>query len=715
MARFPRLMDERSELGPDEKIVQEAKDRFKRVQDWEIQFRELYNVDVKFANGDSDNGWQWPDDLRKDREINKRPSLTINKTAQHVAQIVNDAREDRPGISIKPTGEESTYESAQVFEGIIRHINYVSAASTIFDEAVESQVEGGIGYWRVGTEYIDDDTFDQDIRIMPVRDHLSIYLDCDIKQRDGSDAKYAFIIDELPEKEFEAQYPDIELPSGTGLDVNDDWLRDGNVRIAEYYRIVEKQDELIYLEDEQGQSSQFLRSEVPVPMRRALLEAEDKTPERVKTRKVKKKKLEWFKIAAGEIIDRRDGKFGTEPLKGRYIPIVRVVGKERIIQGRLERKGHVRTLKDPQRMYNYNSSGQIEFGALATKSPWVGPAAAFEGNEVAWNNANRQNAAYLTYKHKDEDNEPLPAPTRPEPPGASPAFLEGMRIAAAELEMASGQYQSQNQNPAIERTPAAVNQRVLQGDKVSGLYLSNLAIAIRLTGKIIIDLVPHIYDRERVIQILGKDGTQTTVKVQPDAKTAYEEQKTKDEVAAIFNPNVGKYAVEADIGPAYSTQRQEAWDAFVQIATGAPEFLQEFGDLMFLSADFPSADKIAERFRKKLMAEKPYLFDEAAPTPGMQALQQQMQELQGENVTAQATIADLLQKLAEYKLKLTGKQEMRDIDAYDAESKRLTAETNAIVDLKSINQEDEIKAIIKQTIAEMKASSVTDIGVENAV
>ena len=708
-------MDERSELGPDEKIVQEAKDRFKRVQDWEIQFRELYNVDVKFANGDSDNGWQWPDDLRKDREINKRPSLTINKTAQHVAQIVNDAREDRPGISIKPTGEESTYESAQVFEGIIRHINYVSAASTIFDEAVESQVEGGIGYWRVGTEYIDDDTFDQDIRIMPVRDHLSIYLDCDIKQRDGSDAKYAFIIDELPEKEFEAQYPDIELPSGTGLDVNDDWLRDGNVRIAEYYRIVEKQDELIYLEDEQGQSSQFLRSEVPVPMRRALLEAEDKTPERVKTRKVKKKKLEWFKIAAGEIIDRRDGKFGTEPLKGRYIPIVRVVGKERIIQGRLERKGHVRTLKDPQRMYNYNSSGQIEFGALATKSPWVGPAAAFEGNEVAWNNANRQNAAYLTYKHKDEDNEPLPAPTRPEPPGASPAFLEGMRIAAAELEMASGQYQSQNQNPAIERTPAAVNQRVLQGDKVSGLYLSNLAIAIRLTGKIIIDLVPHIYDRERVIQILGKDGTQTTVKVQPDAKTAYEEQKTKDEVAAIFNPNVGKYAVEADIGPAYSTQRQEAWDAFVQIATGAPEFLQEFGDLMFLSADFPSADKIAERFRKKLMAEKPYLFDEAAPTPGMQALQQQMQELQGENVTAQATIADLLQKLAEYKLKLTGKQEMRDIDAYDAESKRLTAETNAIVDLKSINQEDEIKAIIKQTIAEMKASSVTDIGVENAV
>lgn len=701
-------------LTPDQKIVQEAKDRFKRVQDWESNFRSLYVIDVKFANGDSDNGWQWPDDLRKDREINKRPSLTINKTAQLVAQITHAARENRPGITIKPTGDESTYDAAEVFEGVVRQIEYASAAQTIYDEAVESQVEGGIAYWRVGTEYVDDQSFDQDIRIMPVRDHLSVYLDCDIKQRDGSDAKYGFIIDEIPETEFERLYPDIPIPSGTGLDMDDDWVLDGNVRLAEYYRIVEKDDELIFMEDEQGQSAKFYRSEVPVRMRAALKAAEENAPERIKRRKVKTKKLEWFKIAAGEIIDRRDGKDGTQALKGSYIPIVRVVGKERVIQGRLERKGHVRNLKDPQRMYNYNSSGQIEFGALATKSPWVGPAEAFAGNEPAWNNANRMNAAYLTYKHKDEDGEPLPAPTRPEPPGASPAFIEGMRIASAELEMASGQYEAQNQNPAIERTPAAINQRVLQGDKVSGVYLGNLAIAIRLTGKIILDLVPHIYDTERIIQILGKDGTQSAVKVDPEAKQSYIEQKDRDEVQAIFNPNVGKYAVEADVGPAFGTKRQEAWNAFVNISTGAPEFLNEFGDLMFLSADFPSADKIAERFRRKLEAEKPYLFDDKAPTPGMQQLQAQNAELQQSVNKSQATVADLLEKLAEYKLTLKGKEQMRDIEAYEAESKRLTAETNAIVDLKSIEDVGQLKPLIQQTIAEMMGFKLSEVEAPNS-
>ena len=187
--------------SPDEKIIQEAKERFTRCQDWESNFRNLYIVDVKFANGDSDNGWQWPDDLRRDREVNKRPSLTINKVGPLCALITNEGRQNMPDVNIKPSGGEASFEAAQTMEGIYRHIAYRSNAESLFDSAFESAVEGGIGWVRVVTDYEDDDSFNQEILFAPVRDHLAVYLDPDIKMMDGSDAKFGFVFDDVPRKE----------------------------------------------------------------------------------------------------------------------------------------------------------------------------------------------------------------------------------------------------------------------------------------------------------------------------------------------------------------------------------------------------------------------------------------------------------------------------------------------------------------------------------
>ena len=339
-------------LSEDDKIVQEAKDEFKLDQEWEADFRSISLSDVKFANGDSDNGWQWPDDLRKDREKNKRPALTINKVAQYVALITNNARQNKPSINIKPMGQEASYEAAQILEGLMRHIEYISSAQNIYDEATESQVEAGIGYWRVITKYLDEYSFDQEVMIAPVRDYLSVLIDRNIKHKDGSDARHAFVFDDLPEKEFKRQYPEVDLnevsADHSGINEAYGWIRDGNIRVAEYYRILETKDELIHMEDEQGQVAEFKRSEIPAKYRSRF----EELGENVKTREIWNKQLEWYKIAGNKIIDRRE-------LKGKYIPIVRVIGKERVIEGRLERKGHVRGIKDPQRMYNYNSSGQV--------------------------------------------------------------------------------------------------------------------------------------------------------------------------------------------------------------------------------------------------------------------------------------------------------------------------------------------------------------------
>jgi hypothetical protein len=570
-----------------------------------------------------------------------------------------------PNVSYKPTGEHSTFEAAQAMEGIYRHIAYRSNADSLFGDAAESQVEGGIGWVRVVTEYEDDDSFNQEILFAPVRDHLAVYLDPDIKMKDGSDAKFGFVFDDVPRKEFERQYPKVDVSASTGLGEADDWVRDDNVRVAEYYRILETSDELIYLADKNGKDAKFRRSEI-TPDLEELLEQAIARGDDYKSRKVKKLALEWYKIGGSEIISRRK-------LKGRYVPLVRVVGLERVIEGKLERKGHVRTLKDAQRMYNYNSSAQTEQAALATKTPWIVATDAVAGNEVAWNNANRNNAAYLTYKHRDEDGNEIPAPQRVDGAQVSNAFMEGMKTAATELEMASGQTAPQQANPLLERTPQAIAAREKKGDVVTGHFQANLALAIRHAGRIVMDMLPYYYDTERVIKILGKDGTQSDVLIKPDAKTAYEEQKDADEVKAVLNPNVGKYEVQSDVGADYATQRQETWGAFVQIASKNESFMNEFGDLMFQAADFEMADKISERFMRKIKQTMPYLLDDNAVNPAVSALQKEVQD-------KTQMVGELIQKVAELRLSLKGKDEKRDIDALNADTARMKVLIEAIME-----------------------------------
>lgn len=674
--RSRRPSDVPEGTSEDEKIILEAKERFKRAKDWESTFRRLFVVDSKFAYGDSDNGFMWPDDVRRDREVNKRPALTIPIIQTHLNLIKNDARQNKPSIKISPTDSLASFTSAQVYEGLIRDIEYKSHAQDIYDDVGDDQVDGGIGYCRLEQYYPDEKSFNQALRIAPVPNTLSVYIDCDIKLKDGSDAKWGFVFDETPRKEFEKENPDTDLEavsSGISLDDNDDWVRQDYVRQAEYYRLLFKMDTLYWVRDAQGNETTFLASEAPKNFKDTL----EAPGTDYKTREVKTKQLEWYKIAGNQII-KRDTK-----RKGNYIPIARAVGIEKVISGQLERKGFVRSLKDVQRFYNYAASGAAEYGALQTKTPWVGAAAAFEGNEVAWNNANLNNAAYLTFRHLDSEGNPLPAealPRRIDPPTSAPAMLQAMETSERQMQLITGQFAAQQGAPGNEKSGKAIAERQRQSDIATYLFVNNLAIMIRHLGRMIVDLVPHIYDTKQVLQILGKDGTQSMVQIDPNMDDPYSSTTVEGIEQVLFNPAVGKYEVQADIGPAYSTQRQEAYNAFVQIVTGAPALIDEIGDLMFRSADFPLADKIAERLRRKIEANAPYLLKDGVPTSQMQQMQAALTQSQGQ-------IGELIQKLAEKNLELKDKQEDRNIRSFEAESHRLTAETNAITDLQGSQRE----------------------------
>lgn len=641
-------------LSGDAKIVAEAKRRFNRCETWESKARKRFVDDVKFVNGDAYNRYQWPDDVLTAREDGDRPCLTVNKTRQHCLQIINDARQNKTSIKIKPVGGQSTYDAAQVYEGIVRRIEYLSNADAIYTLATKHQVWGGVGYWRVVTDYVSADSFDQEIYLKPIHDPLTVFLDPDIQQPDGSDARFGIIFQRLSKDQFKAKYPRYAgeaTPSTLGND--DTWTTSEQVMVAEYFRRSDREDKLIAYVDSEGNQQVTRLSEVS----RLGKEAVDvllKDPN-TRTRSITEPKIEWFKIIGEKIVERRDW-------LGSYIPIVRVIGEETVIDGELDRKGHVRALLDPQRMYNYNASAEVEFGALQGKSPYLAPVQAIEGLETYWETANTVNHSVLPYNHKDDDGEEIPAPQRASPPGTAPAFIEGMEAAANDMQLVSGQYQAEMGAPSNERSGVAIQQRQRQGDNATYHYIDNLATAIRFTGKIIIDLAPKVYDTPRVLKILQEDGTELHIQVDPSAPNAHQQMEDAENslISAVFNPKLGMYEVQADVGPAFATRRQEAFNALSQMATQAPEMMQVIGDLVLKAADFPMADEAAERLKRMV----PPQALGTGPSPTEANLQQQLQAAHG-----------LLQKLTEElttaKSKALVSEEKRGTALYDAVTRRI--------------------------------------------
>jgi hypothetical protein len=696
MAYTAALNNEEHLTGHD-RIVAEAQRRFRQCEEWESRARQLFLEDLKFANADSDNGYQWPNEIRRNRDVDERPCLTINKTRQHNLQIINDAKQNKPRAAVNPVGNGATYEASQVFEGIFRHIEYISNATVAYDTATSFQVQAGIGYWRIVTDYLGNDNFDQEIFIRRIKDPLSVYLDPDINELDGSDARFGFIFDDMPLDEFRAAYPEYrDLGGDTVLGNTEGWVDKNHIRVAEYYRRTEDKDQLISFTDPRtGQAALLKRGDIPDDIINGVIDHPS-----TKVREIKTWKVEWFLIIGDEIAEERDW-------AGEYIPIVRVIGEETIIAGELDRKGHTRALRDPQRMYNYWSSSAVEHVALQSKTPFVAPAEAIENLEGYWETANTVNHSVLPYNSIRDDGSPIDMPQRAQPPVMAQAYIQGLELAQKEMQMVSGQYESTFGQKSNEASGVAIENRQRKGENATYHYIDNLAIGIRFTGKILIDLIPKIYDTPRILRIIGEDGEESHVQLDPQAEQAYQKHKTQEEgvVAGIFNPNVGRYDVEADIGPAYATRRQEAFAAISQILATDPALTNLIGDILFRAADFPMAGEIAERLERMV----PPQAKGDGPIPAVVELQNQLKNMQG-------LLANMAQELGEERLRLKAKDQQKDIDVYEAVTKRLGILIKEQVNPKDIAMmlHDLMKEEHKATLNPVLAAGAPDLEADAA-
>jgi len=634
-------------------LIRRARERFRRCEEWESYFRRLFIDDIRFANADPDNKFQWPTTMFNDRTNAGRPALTINKTRQHNLNIINDAKMNKPGIKYRAAGNGATAEAARIWDGIARHIEYQSNAQAHYDIATTFQVNAGLGYLRVMTDYVDDNSFDQDIYVCSIPDPLTVYLDPDARGPVKEDARFGFIFEDLPKEVFDQKYPRyVQYAGASSFGPDFGWSNEDHVRVAEYFEAEDVEDFLLLTEGDAGPVT-LLESDVKrLDPKNPLL-----TDRQTRRRPITRRQINYHFIVGNHVVEEEE-----KVWIGQTIPIIPVIGEEVIIDGVMDRKGHTRALKDPQRMYNYWASAAVEYGALQSKTPWIVGVESVEGYETYWASANTQNHAYLPYKSVGDDGKPLPPPTRVEPPVPSPVALKGMEIANVEMQMVSGQYENQLGQQGNERTGKAIAERQRQGDRATYHYIDNLALAIRQVGKIILDLVPKVYDTNRVISILAENNESLEVKLDPQLKQAHalEVNENQEVIGRVLNPGIGTYEVMADVGPGYATRREEAFNALTLILTQNPALSGIIGDIMFRAGDFPMAEEAAERLKRMV---PPQALGQG-PTQNEQMLMAQLQQMQ-------EALKQSLDELAKEKGKAQARLEKREVEVYDAITKRL--------------------------------------------
>ena len=684
-------------------VLSTMRHRFQMAMSAYSESREDELDDLRFMAGSPDNGWQWPADVLATRgsvqgqTINARPCLTINKLPQHVRQVTNEQRQNRPSGKVIPADDKGDIEVAEVFEGMVRHIEYMSDADVVYDTACENQVTYGEGYFRILTEYCYDDNFDQDIRLGRIRNAFSVYMDPMIQDPAGCDAEWCFISEDIEKSEYERQFPNAApitsiMSQGVGDESLSQWINENTIRIVEYFYYKHTPTKLnLY----PGNQAFFDGSPEDKQMKEMGLKP-------IKSRMVDVKKVMWMKTNGYEILEEQEW-------AGKWIPVIRVVGNEFEVDGRIYVSGLVRNAKDAQRLYNYWVSQEAEMLALAPKAPFIGYGGQFEGYENQWKTANTTNWPYLEVNPDVTDGmgATLPLPQRAPPPLAQTGLIQAKMGASDDIKSTTGQYDSSLGATSNERSGKAILARERQGDVGTFHYGDNLTKAIRYATRQLIDLIPKIYDTERIARIVGVDGEVSMVKLNPEQPEPVKKivDQTGIVIEKIYNPSVGTYDVVATTGPGYMTKRQEALEAMAQILQGNPELWKVAGDLFVKNMDWPGAQEMAKRLAKTI---DPKLMSDTDEDPALQAAQQQMQamgqEMEGmhqmlQNVGKSIEMQDLERKDFEAQIKL-----------FDAETKRLSA-------VQASMSPEQIQDIVMGTVHGMMVNGdlVTEMQRDNAM
>lgn len=583
----------------DRDLLQEIRERYDTGWSADVKNREEMESDLRFVAGE-----QWPEDVRLDRESDERPCITENRLPQYVRQVANDMRANPPAIKVIAGSGGADKAVADIMTGMIRDIESKSATLRPYVSAGASAARCGIGHWRVLTDYTSPTSFEQEIRIEPVLNPFAVVWDPVAVAPTREDADWCFVIEEMSEDEFKSQYPDAKPVSFDGKDTeswSSGWLNgdDKSVRVAEYWRKIREPATVCMLAD----GSTGYKDDLPegFPAEGIIAERES---DRVR--------VEVLKTNGHEILEE------AQEWPTRHIPIVPVVGEEYSVGGHMIRNSVIRFAKDSQTIYNYWLSTQTEHLALQPKAPFVATARQVQNYADVWKTANTSNHSVLIF---DVDPDaPTARPMREAPPASSGAFSEQVLRAADGMKATTGIYDAGLGAQGNETSGKAIMARQREGDVGTFEFRDNLNASVEHTGRILVELIPVIYDTPRMVRILGEDGEEDFAEIN---KPEIDEQSGQPVVRNDLK--VGEYNVHVRSGPSFTTRRQEAAESMLQFIQTSPDSASLVLDLIAKNMDWPGADEFAERFKKML---PPQVQPETDDPEEQQARAQKAQQAQ---------------------------------------------------------------------------------------
>lgn len=693
-------LDQSSDLDPDsfqtpdqtaakDDFLRLAKLRFLTVDHAEAVLRQAQREDLAFFASD-----QWPEHIRRQRLQDGRPCLTINRLPGYVRQVTNEMRDGRPGIEVIAVDSGADPELAEVFQGIVQHIEANSDADVAYARASEAQVRTGRGWFRIIPEYADDTGFEQELRIRSIRNPNTVYFDPASQELDGSDGRYAFVVEDLPKSEFDQRFgadkrSTLETFARSGERLTD-WMPEGKVRVAEYYYFEPHTRSIGLL----ANGHVIDMADLARPEILEALQALQIPPTPTKVREIDGRQLFWALINGGDILDGNADRTAGRPMPGRWVPIIPVYGEEIDSDGKIDYRGIIRDAVDAQRASNYWKSAKTEAVALAPKAPFVAEEGQIEGHEPEWQLANVKNFSVLKYKAKALDGHLIGPPQRntAEPP------IQAMSMLSMEAEndlraTAGFSYEVGSAEKRPEQSGRAIIARQKQGEIGNSHFAAHLSVSLRHAGRILVDLIPKYYDTPRVKRILGWDGQQREVLIHAGNPESAQQVAQTRAIAEeqVYDLAVGRYDVRCTAGISFASQRQQDQDTMTNIMQSNPAMASMLGDLFFGTMNSPIAKRAAARLQKSLPPELRDDAEQKAP-PIPPELHQQMQQ-------AQSLIDMLTKKVEEQTDQLNSRHDdnetkiriaqiQADTAMAVAESKIVTQQTLSLLDarMKSVDR-----------------------------
>lgn len=586
--------------------------------------RRMHSEDLNFIYNAEAMG-QWDPVVLQNRR--GKPCYTFNRCLQPVNMVVADMRQTRPAGKVRPASDGATEAVSDVFGGICRSIEQCSRADQIYKEQFKFAVAGGFGAWRIMPTYMQDTgkgAFDQVLRVINIANPQTVVWDPQCADACAADANRCIVAERISDEIYEALYPNGNMD---GFNVSRDsygWFTDKEVRIADYFERVPREKTIAKMTD--GTVRDY---DADLKATEAHLEEQGLTAEKGVTRIAVNKhtgkpmirntiewQVMWVKVDGSTILE------GPYYYNWKRIPVVRCPGRYINIEGRKKFQSLIRHSKDAQRSYNSRASDMIERSALLPKAPYLVTETMIKGYENEWNQANVQSRPYLPYNvdKNAEGGMPFRTPPLDLPQGAmalAQMSIQDIQATIGYFDPALGNSEDMNRVSG-----KALVQHTKRSDLGSFEFIDGFSSALQLTWEMFVDMIPTVYDSERVERIIGHDGIEKMVEI----------NKENEETGDIMNDlSEGTYDVEVTIGPSFQSARQEALDTLISFAEAMPQAAPVIQDLIAKNIDSPDAQEMANRLRIPLIQQgiiQPTAKEKAAGAGSQKNQQQQLQEQQ---------------------------------------------------------------------------------------